>query len=583
MKKQLTELKDTYEKKLEEYYKKGDIFSKTRIFLFFCFLILVFFYSNYSSWFLILLLSGIIILFLAIVMNHSKLNREIKKYEVYLKLLERYENRMTNKWKEEENETISTELLFLEDLNITGKNSLFQFLNFTSSLGGKEKLVNALSLKKVTKKNILANQMAIEELKNNFEFVLFFQEKMTHVKNVEKINFKNYYSFFAKKEKDKKIEMLISFIFSIFTILTFLLSCFQILDPVYFVGLFFFQLAASFLYASIYREEFEEISRCVRTFSSLKDVYHYIEGIPFQSKKNESLRASIQKGEEILGCFHKISTLNSYRFNLITNLLFNIFFSLNFRILYQYTKLLKNENSSFKESIEALEEFELLISLSTIAFVKEQIVLPMLQENISLEMIDMKHPLLEENTCVANNFQCNQDIQIITGSNMSGKTSFMRTIGVNLILAYTGTYVTASRFSCSIMKIFTSINVKDDISNGISTFYGELKRIKEVLDFSKEKKLPMIVFIDEIFKGTNYNDRILGAKEVLKKLSGLPCIVFLTTHDFELCEINNRKVHNYHFEETYQKNKIFFDYKIKKGQCKTTNAKYLMKEIGIID
>ncbi len=583
MKKQLTELKDTYEKKLEEYYKKGDIFSKTRIFLFFCFLILVFFYSNYSSWFLILLLSGIIILFLAIVMNHSKLNREIKKYEVYLKLLERYENRMTNKWKEEENETISTELLFLEDLNITGKNSLFQFLNFTSSLGGKEKLVNALSLKKVTKKNILANQMAIEELKNNFEFVLFFQEKMTHVKNVEKINFKNYYSFFDKKEKDKKIEMLIAFIFSIFTILTFLLSCFQILDPVYFVGLFFFQLAASFLYASIYREEFEEISRCVRTFSSLKDVYHYIEGIPFQSKKNESLRSSIQKGEEILGCFHKISTLNSYRFNLITNLLFNIFFSLNFRILYQYTKLLKNENSSFKESIEALEEFELLISLSTIAFVKEQIELPMLQENISLEMIDMKHPLLEENTCVANNFQCNQDIQIITGSNMSGKTSFMRTIGVNLILAYTGTYVTASRFSCSIMKIFTSINVKDDISNGISTFYGELKRIKEVLDFSKEKKLPMIVFIDEIFKGTNYNDRILGAKEVLKKLSGLPCIVFLTTHDFELCEINNRKVHNYHFEETYQKNKIFFDYKIKKGQCKTTNAKYLMKEIGIID
>ena len=186
MKKQLTELKDTYEKKLEEYYKKGDIFSKTRIFLFFCFLILVFFYSNYSSWFLILLLSGIIILFLAIVMNHSKLNREIKKYEVYLKLLERYENRMTNKWKEEENETISTELLFLEDLNITGKNSLFQFLNFTSSLGGKEKLVNALSLKKVTKKNILANQMAIEELKNNFEFVLFFQEKMTHVKKCRK-------------------------------------------------------------------------------------------------------------------------------------------------------------------------------------------------------------------------------------------------------------------------------------------------------------------------------------------------------------------------------------------------------------
>lgn len=92
----------------------------------------------------------------------------------------------------------------------------------------------------------------------------------------------------------------------------------------------------------------------------------------------------------------------------------------------------------------------------------------------------------------------------------------------------------------------------------------------------------MIIFIDEIFKGTNYNDRILGAKEVLKRFIELNCIVFLTTHDFELCEIKNKKIKNYHFSEKYVDDKIVFEYKIKKGKCQTTNAKYLMTQMGII-
>ena len=195
----------------------------------------------------------------------------------------------------------------------------------------------------------------------------------------------------------------------------------------------------------------------------------------------------------------------------------------------------------------------------------------------------MKHPLLQEKKCISNSFNSNKDINIITGSNMSGKTSFMRTIGINLVLAYIGTFVNAKEFTCPIMKIFTSINVKDDIKKGISTFYGELKRIKNILDYNKEKEIPLIIFIDEIFKGTNYNDRIFGAKEVLKKLASLNCIVFLTTHDFELCEIKEKKINNYHFEEFYKENKIYFDYKIKQGKCNTTNAKYLMRKMKIID
>ena len=278
-----------------------------------------------------------------------------------------------------------------------------------------------------------------------------------------------------------------------------------------------------------------------------------------------------------------IANLDSFRLNFLSYIIGNIFFALNPIILNNYNKLIEKENKNFKISIDALEEIETLVSLTTIAYIKKEICLPKIDKELSLNIENMKHPLLQEKKCISNSFNSNKDINIITGSNMSGKTSFMRTIGINLVLAYIGTFVNAQEFTCPIMKIFTSINVKDDIKKGISTFYGELKRIKNILDHDKEKEIPLIIFIDEIFKGTNYNDRIFGAKEVLKKLASLNCIVFLTTHDFELCEIKEKKINNYHFEEFYKENKIYFDYKIKQGKCNTTNAKYLMRKMKIID
>ena len=187
--------------------------------------------------------------------------------------------------------------------------------------------------------------------------------------------------------------------------------------------------------------------------------------------------------------------------------------------------------------------------------------------------------LIADKKAVANDADLRAGTTIITGANMSGKTTWIRTLASAVLLAYAGAPVCAESFSVSKMAIFTSIRVNDDISQGMSTFYAELLRIKSMIEFS-EKKLPMLICIDEIFKGTNEDDRIMGAKEAIKRLTNGLSITLVTTHDFDLCSME--KISNAHFQEYYEGDKIKFDFKVREGRCTTTNAKYLLKMAGIL-
>ena len=168
---------------------------------------------------------------------------------------------------------------------------------------------------------------------------------------------------------------------------------------------------------------------------------------------------------------------------------------------------------------------------------------------------------------------------------MSGKSTFMRTLALNAVLAYAGGTVMAKNFRISPMRIFTSMRVRDDVSEGISSFYGEILRIKQMVAWSEQEK-PMLVLVDEIFKGTNSADRIIGAEAAIKKLSRPWMMTIVTTHDFELCALADSPEvggKNYHFEEHYDGDTIAFDYKIRPGRCRTTNAQHLMRIAGLLD
>lgn len=245
----------------------------------------------------------------------------------------------------------------------------------------------------------------------------------------------------------------------------------------------------------------------------------------------------------------------------------------------------KNSGDNFENYLNVIAELEALCSLAVIRYDNPNWSMPKIDDKKTRIIAEnIGHPLLgEKRVCNSVKVEEPHEVILITGSNMSGKSTFMRTIGINIILAYAGAPVCADIFNCSIMRLYTCMKTNDNLKEGISSFYAEMLKIKNIVEASKEGK-PILFLLDEIFKGTNSKDRHTGAKILIKQLSRKGNIGFVSTHDIELGELekeSNSRVKNYHFSEYYYDNKICFDYKIKMGVSNTRNAMYLMKLAGI--
>jgi DNA mismatch repair ATPase MutS len=272
------------------------------------------------------------------------------------------------------------------------------------------------------------------------------------------------------------------------------------------------------------------------------------------------------------------------RYNFISYIILNFLLLWDYHCVFALEEWKKKYGSEIEKWFYTIGYFEALSSLSMIARLNPQWNYPIFIEDGTLfSGKEVGHPLIQKEQRISNDIDMNNEICVITGSNMSGKTTMLRTIGINLVLAYAGAPICGNTLKCSMMDIFTSMRINDDLGNGISTFYAELLRIKMMIDHLNKKR-KMIFLIDEIFRGTNSKDRITGAISVLNNLNKPWVIGLISTHDFELCNLADDpqlKATNYHFTETYANDEILFDYKMRPGRCNSTNAKYLMKMVGI--
>ncbi len=284
----------------------------------------------------------------------------------------------------------------------------------------------------------------------------------------------------------------------------------------------------------------------------------------------------------------KISSAASFRENSIMRVLLNVAFPYDFLIQRSFDKASRTIASNISGWLSGLNELECLMALANFADLNPDYTyatLDVANKNV-FRSENMVHPLMKRNVRRSNNFALDEEneIVIITGSNMSGKSTFLRTVGINLCLAYAGAPSSCSHMTTSEYSLFTCIKVSDSVFDGISYFYAEVKRLRLLLDILEKSSGPKVFFfIDEIFKGTNNRERLKGSMSFLRKIASMNCTGFVTTHDLELVHLSDslNSVRNYHFRENISKGEMTFEYKIHPGPCPTTNALEIMKLNGL--
>jgi DNA mismatch repair ATPase MutS len=335
----------------------------------------------------------------------------------------------------------------------------------------------------------------------------------------------------------------------------------------------------------------EESSGLENQFKKFSILITYIEKLSYNNSPNvkKFLSPFTENNAPLkLKKLQKVITALLIRENPIVRLVVNIFFPYDIFFCKKLLALKYEMEKDIPVWLEKLNELECYISLSNFAYLNPDYIFPEIEfkKKNNFETRSMGHPLIKRSKKVCNDFSFTKDneILIITGSNMSGKSTFLKTIGINLCLAHGGAPVNAAYFRTSLYELFTCIKVNDSVADGISYFYAEVKRLKELLDeFENEKHLEMFFLIDEIFKGTNNKERLTGSRSYIKKLSQLNGTGAVTTHDLELINLADEipSITNYHFREDIIDGKMVFDYKIHNGPCPTTNALKIMELSGL--
>jgi len=246
----------------------------------------------------------------------------------------------------------------------------------------------------------------------------------------------------------------------------------------------------------------------------------------------------------------------------------------------------KSKNKAFlKTWSEVVSEFEVINSLAGFCYSNPSYTFPQLEEkNNYIHFESLGHPLINSNKRVCNNFHSEGqgDVVLITGSNMGGKSTFLRTVGVNLVLALAGAPCCAKQGQVSNLKIYTSMRTQDNLKEGISSFYAELSRIEKMLKLIESSQNTFFL-LDEMFKGTNSEDRHKGGFSLINQLSMLKTSGIIATHDIELAKLsgNKRLVTNYSFNSEIKDNSMIFSYELHPGICNDFNASELMEKSGI--
>ena len=560
-----------------------------RLVVFICAVILI--YIGFSKHILLSLIGGLALFFaFAILVGyHGRVQDRIAGIKSKTGVIDKYNQRSTEKWRDFQDngsEFMTADDNLSRDLDLLGPNSLFQMISIAHTAKGRERLASVLSLKNVDISQVDERYEAVSELAGKLRFLVEFEAASERIleKREKELDRRD-------DDRDGEVASVSSFP-AYFYPLMILVPVINIISIVMVLGYGYNPslILVTFIIGMIITWGpigiIQSLASSLERYgSSAKDYHRMLSLIEEESYESSILRAihdRITSRDGLLDAINRlgtINTINNISYNPIVHMVLAGFLGWDYYIALAASRWNDKNSGVFEECIDIVADIETLGSLAVLSL-SRNVSKPVIIDDNRLIMKDIYHPLLSPEEAVANTAELSGDLTIITGSNMSGKTTYMRTIAINMVLSYIGAGVCAESFQLPYMKIFTSMRVMDDVVGGISTFYAEILRIKEMAEYvSGEHSVPAICLIDEIFKGTNSADRIVGAREALQRLSSNNAMVIVTTHDFELCELSDN---NYHFEEYYKNGELRFDYRLRDGRCTTRNAMAILEMAGLV-
>jgi hypothetical protein len=471
---------------------------------------------------------------------------------------------------------------YSNDLDLFGEHSLFQLINHTVSKEGKELLANVMATHHPVEKS-KEKHAAIQELSTKDDFLLHFEAFGRAFLKEEKSK-STFYHWINTGNQWKKgfyVPLVIGPVVGLAVLTAVLVGW---ITPAWFsLWLLISAGALSFVLKPL-----AQAGKAMPNEGDLKTFTAWarlLESVEFNNPLLKSLQKPIYdvdfKASSSLKSLEQQSFMAQNRANLVY-MIFNFLFWVDYIVLWRLERW-KDQNQSHVHFWETcFNEWQVLVSLG--AFTKdENLHTPIMWEKGQvLRVRNLKHPLIAPEKCVPNDFDFAQEekIVLLTGSNMSGKTTFMRTIGINMVMVGMGLSPFAEEYRSGCFQLFTSMRNTDSLGESVSSFYAELARIKGLLD-KAETDLPIFFLLDEILKGTNTSDRVMGSEALIHQLRQTSSKGIISTHDIELAKLEIPGVLNYSFHSDIKENEIIFDYKLKKGPCPSFNAHKLMELMGI--
>ncbi len=471
------------------------------------------------------------------------------------------------------------------DIDLFGRGSFFQFINRTTINEGTLKLADALKANNVDA--IKLRQEAIKELSSKPKWRQYYSatsslvEVETPAKSI--ISWlQNYQSFLPKTMRWLPI------IFVICAIGIFGLTALNFLNPEFVGYWLLIGLGVTGVYVKKTNVLSSNTDRVKDTFRQYALLLDLIENETFTSEllqqKQQQIQLDTEKASHIFKGLSKSLDALDNRNNIIGAIFGNGLFLTDIKNGYNIEKWIEQYHTKVTDWFEVVSFFDAYNSLGNFAFNKPDFIYPEIQEKGAvISANSLGHPLLDKSKRVDSDLTIkNEQFFIVTGANMAGKSTFLRTVSLHIVMANVGLPICAKSSKYSPVKLITSMRTTDSLTDDSSYFFSELTRLKYIVDAIQKE--PYFIVLDEILKGTNSTDKAIGSRKFVEKLVASNATGIIATHDLSLCEIEQEleDVKNYYFDAEIINDELHFDYKLKVGICQNMNASFLLKKMDIV-